>query len=80
MKTAVSIPDPVFYSAEKLAAQLGVSRSKLYAKALAAMVQSHSENVVTAQLNEIYGPEGEESSLDPEVVHLQSLSLPQEKW
>ncbi len=80
MKTAVSIPDTVFYSAEKLAAQLGVSRSKLYAKALAAMVQSHSENVVTAQLNEIYGPEGEESSLDPEVVHLQSLSLPQEKW
>ncbi len=80
MKTAVSIPDPVFYSAEKLAARLGVSRSKLYAKALSAMVQSHSENVVTAQLNEIYGPEGEESSLDPEVVHLQSLSLPQEKW
>ncbi len=80
MKTAVSIPDPVFHSAEKLAARLGMSRSKLYAKALAAMVQSHREDVITAQLNEVYGPEGEESLLDREVAHLQSLSLPQEKW
>ncbi len=80
MKTAVSIPDPVFYSAEKLAARLGVSRSKLYAKALAAMVQSHRKDVVTAQLNEVYGPDGGESSLDLEAVRLQNLSLPQEKW
>jgi len=79
MKTAVSIPDPVFRSADKLAARLGVSRSELYAKALAAIVERHSEELVTSQLNEIYGPGGEESSLDPDVAALQSRSLPQER-
>lgn len=80
MKAAVSIPDRVFESAEKLAARLGVTRSELYARALAALVERHREDVVTAQLNEIYGPAGERSSLDPAVVRLQSGSLPREKW
>ena len=80
MKTAISLPDRVFQSAEKLAARLGVSRSELYAKALAAMIEKHREDVVTAELNEIYSSEGEQSSLDPEVARLQSRSLPREKW
>jgi antitoxin MazE6 len=80
MKTAISIPDRVFQSAEKLAARLGVSRSELYAKALAALVEKHREDIVTAQLNEVYGPEGEQSSLDRDVARLQSRSLPREKW
>jgi metal-responsive CopG/Arc/MetJ family transcriptional regulator len=80
MKTAVSIPDRVFQSADKLAARLGVSRSELYAKALAALVEKHREDVVTAQLNEVYSPEGEQSSIDRDVALLQSRSLPHEKW
>ena len=80
MKTAVSIPDRVFQSAEKLAARLGVSRSELYAKALAALVEKYREDIVTAQLNEVYGPEGEPSSLERDVALLQSRSLPKEKW
>ena len=80
MKTAVSIPDRVFESAERLAARLGVTRSELYAKALAALVEKHREDVVTSQLNEIYGPKGETSSVDLDVVRLQSGSLPREKW
>jgi metal-responsive CopG/Arc/MetJ family transcriptional regulator len=80
VKTAVSIPDRVFRSAEELAARLGVSRSELYAKALADLVEKHREDIVTSRLNEIYGPEGEKSSLDQEVARLQSRSLPQEKW
>jgi antitoxin MazE6 len=80
MKTAVSIPDSVFESAEKLAGRLGVTRSELYARALAALVEKHREDVVTAQLNEIYGPAGEPSSLDPDVVRLQSGSLRAEQW
>ena len=80
MKTAVSIPDRVFQSAEKLAARLGVSRSELYAKALAGLVEKHREDLITAQLNEIYGPGGEESSLEHDVTSLQSRSLTREKW
>lgn len=79
MKTAVSIPDRVFQSAEKLAARLGVSRSRLYAKALASLVEKHREDLITSQLNEIYGPGGEESSLDREVSLLQNRSLVREK-
>ena len=35
MRTAISIPDDLFESAEELAAELGMSRSQLYATALA---------------------------------------------
>ena len=35
MKTAISLPDELFAAAEKLAERLGVSRSQLYATALA---------------------------------------------
>lgn len=80
MKTAVSIPDRVFESAEKLAARLGVSRSELYARALASLVERHREDLITSKLNEVYGPGGEESSLPPEVAAVQSRSLEREKW
>jgi len=80
MKTAVSIPDRVFESAEKLAARLGVSRSELYARALASLVEKHREDLITARLNEIYCPGGEDSSLDREVAALQTRSLSRDKW
>jgi hypothetical protein len=80
VKTAVSIPDSVFRSAEKLAARLGISRSELYAKALATLLEKRRQELVTARLNEIYGPDGEESSLDRKVARLQSRSLLREKW
>lgn len=80
MKTAVSIPDPIFRSADELAARLGVSRSELYAKALAAIVEQHSEELVTSRLNEVYGSGEDTSSLEPDVTELQRRSLPEEKW
>jgi hypothetical protein len=80
MKTAVSIPDRVFQSAEKLAARLGVSRSELYARALSALVEQHREDVVTSKLNEIYDQGGEQSSLEQELGALQTKSIPRERW
>ena len=80
MKTAVSIPDRVFESAEKLAVRLGVSRSQLYANALASLVEDHREDIITSQLNEIYGPDGENSSLERDVSNLQVRSITREKW
>lgn len=75
MKTAISIPDPVFRSAEQLAARLGVSRSELYCKALAALVDRHRDDLITSRLNEIYGPVREDPSLDVEYALLQHRSL-----
>lgn len=79
MKTAVSIPDRIFQSAEKLAVRLGVSRSELYARALANLVDKHREDI-TSQLNQVYASGGEGSTLDRNVAALQHRSLPRERW
>lgn len=38
--------------------------------------ERHREDLIASQLNKIYGPGGEESSLDREATLLQSRSLP----
>ena len=55
MKTAVSIPDPVFEQAERLAKARKMSRSELYSRALLAYVEQHSDDSVTEALNRFYG-------------------------
>jgi hypothetical protein len=75
MKTAISIPDSVFRSAEQLATRLGVSRSQLYSKAVTELLDKHRDDLVTSCLNDIFGPGGEDSSLDPESALLQHRSL-----
>ena len=39
------------------------------------MDEKCDDHVVTAALNEIYGPEGEDSSLDPVLAELQQRTL-----
>jgi hypothetical protein len=39
------------------------------------MAKRHNDQVVTARLNEIYGPKGEDSSLDPVLAKLQQRTL-----
>ena len=51
MKIAISIPDDLFQQAEKLAADLALSRSALYAKALREMVERLRDDAITAQIN-----------------------------
>ena len=79
MKTAISIPDGVFRSAEQLADRLGVSRSELYSKAVAELIEKHRDDLVTSRLNEIYGTGTEQSSLDQEISLLQHRSLTRNK-
>ena len=78
MKTAISIPDPIYKAAEQLAHQLGVTRSDLYARAVASFVKTHQEDQITAQLDDLYA--SEESALDDVSYRLQALSVPQETW
>ena len=63
VKTAVSIPDPLFAAADELARRLGISRSELYARALAREVASESEDSITARLDAVYAET--DSALDP---------------
>ena len=78
MKTSISLPDPVFTAADELADRLGVSRSELYATALAEFVARHTDTEVTARLNEVYA--AEDSSLDPALRRAQRESIGRESW
>jgi hypothetical protein len=78
MKTAVSIPDELFVSAERLARRLGMSRSELYARALRQYVREHRNEGITERLDAIYGTEP--SELDPTIRRLQARSLPEDAW
>ncbi|MFL6259612.1 MAG: CopG family ribbon-helix-helix protein [Thermoanaerobaculia bacterium] len=78
MKTAVSLPDPLFEAAEELAKRLGISRSELYSNAIAEYLKAHQREAVTEALNRVY--EQEPSSLDPVVLAIQAASLGEEDW
>jgi metal-responsive CopG/Arc/MetJ family transcriptional regulator len=78
MKTAVSIPDPIFHAAESLAKRLGMSRSELFSRALEAYLEAHKHDSVREALDAIYSHES--SSLDATLAHLQWASLPKEDW
>ena len=51
MKTAISLPDPIFHQAESVAKRLGVSRSELYAKALTEYLRKYNDEQITAKFN-----------------------------
>lgn len=78
MKTAISIPDPIFEEAEGLAKRLGMSRSELYATAVAQFVDTYREEAILAALNEVYAEN--DSAVDPVLNQLQWLALPHEEW
>ena len=78
MKTAISISDPLFTLAEQLAKRLKISRSELYARAIAEFIKVHQDELITERLNEIYARE--DSSADPVLWQMQVLALPKEEW
>jgi metal-responsive CopG/Arc/MetJ family transcriptional regulator len=78
MKTAISIPDDLFDSADELAAQLGISRSELYATAVAEYLAKHRSEDITAKLNEVYAEE--DSGIPPELRRAQARSIGRSEW
>ena len=80
MKTAISIPDPIFESAEKLAKRLGISRSQLYSDAVDALIEKYRYSGVTEQLDAVYEANPEASRLEKGLEELQSQSLTGEEW
>lgn len=78
MESAVTIPDEVFQRAEEFAAALGISRSELYAAALAEFIRDRSDECITERLNQVYAES--DSELDGAIKQLQAVSLPAESW
>lgn len=79
MKTAISIPDAVFRTAEQAARRLKLSRSELYAAAVAAYVERHAARGVTETLDEVYA-DAESSRLDPALAAAQARVIGRERW
>ena len=73
MKTAVSLPDDLFASANDLAKRQGMSRSELYAVALTEYLAKHRDVDVTSKLNEVLADES--SGVDPVLRAAQARSV-----
>ena len=54
MKTAISLPDKLFQEADEFANRAGLSRSELYATAVAEYLARRNDAVVTARLDAVY--------------------------
>ena len=78
MKTAISVPDALFRTGERVAKKLSMSRSQLYATALAEFVRTRVSADVTRRLDEVYARES--SALDPVLDDLQRQALDSEDW
>jgi metal-responsive CopG/Arc/MetJ family transcriptional regulator len=73
MKTAISLPDDLFRQAEAAAQRLRVSRSELYAKAIAEFLRRRQETSITERLNKVYSQR--EAKVDSGLHRAQLKSL-----
>lgn len=78
MKTAISLPDDLFEAADVLAERLGVSRSELYARAVAEYLAKHRDEDVTEQLNKVFADEP--SGLHSSLRNAQARSVSSTEW
>lgn len=80
MKTAISVPNPVFEAAEGLAARIGISRSELYATAVAEYMARYRAAGVRERLDAVYDLEDEAARLETVLAIVQSESVREENW
>ena len=80
MKTAISIPDDTFEAAENLARRIGMSRSELYATAVAEYLARHRAAGVRERLDAVYEIEDEALRLEAVMARVQADSVPVEDW
>jgi hypothetical protein len=78
MKTAISLPDPLFDAADRLAKRLRMSRSELYARAVEAYLRAHEHDGVTETLDALYSKQP--SALDPAVKRSRNRVLRRDAW
>ena len=78
MKTAISIPDNLFKNAEKIAKEMGISRSELYSRAIESFIEKKMSENITRQLDKIYVYNS--SSLSSILAKMQTMSLSREDW
>jgi hypothetical protein len=78
MKTAISLPDPLFEEAEATAKELGISRSMLIRTALEDFLSRRKASEITRRLNKSFteNPPGPDPFLD----HLVLEGMKRTEW
>ncbi len=77
MKTVVSIPEPISKPPIGSLNKRGMSRSELFAEALAELLDSDESAEITARLDDVYG--NRPSELDDDLAALESSAI-DEDW
>jgi metal-responsive CopG/Arc/MetJ family transcriptional regulator len=78
MKTAISLSDDLFASADALARKLGVSRSSLFATAVAEYLAKHRAAKVAERLNAVYSVEP--ATVDKRLRRAQAKAAERNPW
>lgn len=69
VKTAISLPEPLFEKADAFARQQNISRSQLFAKAVEEFLRRHESQALLEALNRVY----KDYSPTPEEQEIRSL-------
>jgi len=79
MKTAISLPNKLFYFAEKYAVKHGLSRSELYATAVSEFIgKKRKEKDITQRINKIC--DNIDTSLNPQIKTASKRILTDSEW
>jgi metal-responsive CopG/Arc/MetJ family transcriptional regulator len=78
MKTTIHLPDDLSTAVDTLATRLGMSRTDVYATAIAEYVAKHTPSEITTRLDEVYATES--SGLDLAFRDAQSRTFERERW
>ncbi len=81
MKTAISLPNKLFYLAEEYAEKHGLTRNKLYATAISEFIKNEKKiekKEITQRINEIC--DNIDTSLNPQIMVAVKRALSGSKW
>ena len=78
VKTAISLPEDVFYEADRIAKAMRISRSELYVTALKRFMEDMRADDVTERLNRVY--ENDPQTPDPFLHELTLRTFLRNEW
>jgi len=78
MKTAISLPDPLFEATERLSKRMKIPRSQIFARAVEEYLRRRRSLGVKEALDAIYATES--SKVDRQLEAMQAAALEPEEW
>jgi len=80
MKTAISIPDPIFRRAEAAAKRLGLSRSELFTRAAIEFLKAHPPEDITASYDRAFAAPDSDRKLAQQQRRAARATLKKVEW